>query len=332
MKHLAIALAILLAAAPVASADALERDRIPAGVSWLAHLDVRSLRETELGEHLWRELGRKNGLISADEWLTRVRRAYGLVLFDDLHSLTLYGAGEGGGERVALIVASSKVESAVRRVQRRKGYRADDETGIELHVWESEVESAEGTRSVTTYAYLHPSGERDERTVLLSDSRDAILRGARVLLGKGPSLGAAEAPEHAVEPRAATFLFLSASKGLAGLSPLQPASQVARMAGSIILELSEEEGIVHANMVVEAQSEGDAQRMASILNGALALAREAGGNQGTAAALNNLSESLSVLPQGGAVVFEVQVDALGLVELVKDVRRAQIEEVETGSQ
>src|SRR5262249_9923842 len=168
MNRLKSSLIALLLVAPPAMADGLQRNRVPAGVRWVAHLDVEALKSSTLYGVVHEEAG-KNGANEMDAGLAQIRLEVGLDPTVDFKSVTVYGTSKSEKGCVALLTGNAKVDDALVKLKTEQNYRTTPVQSYMLHTWGDDHE--------TWYAYVVHKDGADERVVLASQDSNELVRG-----------------------------------------------------------------------------------------------------------------------------------------------------------
>lgn len=269
MNKLSFVLAVLALCAPPAAAGVLQKERIPAGARWLAHLDVEAMRGSRLFA-LVREESAKDGSDEMDEGLAEFRSFAGLDPIQDFQSLTLFSASQSEEGCVALLAGDSKVDSALENLKTLENYHTTPAQGHVLHTWGGDGE--------TWYAYVHRARGSEERLVVASQDTTELVRAISVLEQEGESLAQAARPMIRATPAAGSILFAAAGEGLKELGEIEPVSAVAKLTKAIVLDVGEDRGALSARVSIDTRTPEDAQRIHQVLQGAVALVGLAGGD------------------------------------------------------
>ena len=310
MNRLSSWMTVLVLLAPPVAADALKKDRIPAGARWLAHLDVEAMRGSRMFA-LVREESAKDGSDEMEEGLVEIRAFAGLDPTQDFQSVTLYSASRSEEGCVALLAGDSKIDSALENLKALENYRTTPAQGYTLHTW--------GDDGDTWYAYVHRAEGSEERVVVASQDTAEVVRAISVLERRGESLAQAAGPMIRAAPAVGSILFAAAGEGLDELGEIEPVSAVAKLAKAIVLDVGEARGALNARVSIDTRTPEDAQRIHQVLQGAVALVGLAGGDgqDEAGAKLQRLVEGLRFS------VSNTRVDAVfryDLEELLEDLR------------
>jgi len=269
MNRLSSLMTVLVLLAPPAAADVLQKNRIPAGARWLAHLDVGAMRSSRIFA-LVREESAKDGSDEMEEGLAEIRMFAGLDPTQDFQSVTLYSASQSEKGCVAMLAGDSRIDSALEKLRTLENYRTTPAQGYVLHTW--------GADGETWYAYVHRAAGSEERVVVASQDTAELVRGISVLEHKGESLDQAAQPTIRATPAAGSILFAAAGEGLNELGEIEPVSAVAKLAKAIVLDVGEDRGALSARVSLDTRTPEDAQRIHQVLQGAVALVGLAGGD------------------------------------------------------
>lgn len=270
MNRLQSSLIALLLVAPPAMADGLQKNRVPAGVRWVAHLDVEALRNSTVYDVVHEEAG-KNGGNELDAGLAQFKVYAGLDPTVDFKSVTLYGTSKSEKSCVALLSGNASVDDALVKLKTKQNYRTTPVQSYMVHTWGDDHE--------TWYAYVVRKDGADERVVLASQDSAELARGIALLERGGESLADAGRSDLRGTPSRGSILFAAASTDLIDVGGDQPASAIGRLAKTIVLDVGEDRGTLWAHAVLDARTPEDAQRIQQVLQGVVALAGLVGGDE-----------------------------------------------------
>lgn len=285
------------------SGDGLRKERLPADVDFVMHLDLEGLKATDM----W-QLVQKDGKFHVDfdelEELGEVEERFGLNPLTDVRAVTLYKVEKEEDPTVVLLSTSTKVDAALERLKSERGYRRLSEGKIELHTWQEASHDDEAV-----FAYLHGSGE--ERVVVLASKRDSAVRAARVLRGEDISL-ARSGTGLTVTPQAGSFLYMSAS-GLPEMDEFAPASQALGLAQGLQFDVGEAGGLLQAHLALATADNEKAFHLSNTVNGLLSLAYLMGEELGEAL---ELLSGVRVRAKGPQVSLDFEFELERLVEIL----------------
>jgi hypothetical protein len=284
-----------------ARADELKRDRLPADVDFVVHLDIEGFKQTEL----FRQAMAEGGEMHVDlEDLAEIREEFGIDPLTDVRAVTLFKVQSEEDPTVVLFSSTDKVDQALELLKGKGGYRAAVSGGVQLHSWGDSDGDDE-----RMFAYVHaPSGA--ERVVVLASNETSAARAARVLRGEEPS-HATSGALLTLAPTRGSFLYVAAAK-IPGLDEFTPASQVIGLAQGIQLDLAEAGGFLRAHMGVTTASPEDALNVSNIANGLISIAKLAGAEMGEAL---ELLTGLRLNTRGSEVLLDFEFDVERLLEI-----------------
>lgn len=298
MKNLLLAcLAGLATTAP--PSDGLRRERLPADVDFVVHIDVEGLKQTQL----WKHISEKGEDFDLDiDELDDIRGEFGIDPLTDVRAVTLYKVEKEEDPTVVLFSSTTKVDEALVKLKKEDGYRPVTRSGIELHTW--------GDDEDIMFAYVHVAG--DERVVVLASNEASAVRAARVLRGEDPSHASA-GTLLTLAPARGSFLYLAAAE-IPHLDEFTPASQVFGLAQGIQVDLGEAGGFLRAHMGLITGSAKDALDISNVLNGLISLARLAGGEMRE---LLEILTGIRLSTRGSAVEMDFEFEVQRLLEIVQ---------------
>lgn len=266
-------LAVSAVLAAPARADALDKNRIPADARWFAHLDLEALARSELYKALAEhgELDLKHEL---DDLHDVGFEELGIDPLRDLKSVSVFSVGATGEQTVVLLAGNEKIDGALEHLKQQPAYRTDSFEGHTLHAWGDE-------HSSWFAAVLRKEGT-NERLVVQSDDKASLKRAFDVLEGRAPSLATAAKDPTTTAARRATpapgsILFAVATTRLSELAEIEAASNVARLAEDLVLDVGEAKNELFATLAIDAKDAKEARQIQQVMQGAVALLSLAAG-------------------------------------------------------
>jgi len=302
MKALLIA-SLAWLASPALPSDGLRRERLPAQVDFVLHLDLEGLKRNDLWKQIDAHTEGADSHIDLGD-LAEFQEEFGIDPLTDVRAVTLYKVESEEEPTVVLLSSTDKVDQALARLKKEERYRLVVESGIELHTFDG------GDDDETMFAYVYASG--DERVVVLASQKESALRAARVLRGQDVS-HASSGALLTLAPEKGSFLYLAAAE-IPHLDDFTPASQVFGLAQGIQLDLGEAGGFLRGHMGVTTKSVEDAINISNVLNGLVSLARLAGSEAGEALELLN---GLRTSTRGSEVSLDFEYEVQRLLELLQ---------------
>jgi hypothetical protein len=291
-------------------ADELKRDRLPADVDLVMHLDIEGFKATQL----WRHIASKGDAQDNDhglhfDELDDVRERFGIDPFEDVRALTMFKTKSEEEPTVVLFSTTEKIDAALSKFKAEKGYARVVEDGIELHTWKED----EGDGA---FAYLH-TGRGSERVVVLASSAASAVRAARVLRGQDPSHAVGGSPL-LITPAPGSFLYVAAAE-VPHLHDFAPASQVFGLAQGIQVDFGEAGGFLRGHVGLATKSPQDAFDVSNVLNGLISMARLAAGEieEELGDALELLT-GLQIRTRGTEVTMDFEFGVERLLEIIED--------------
>jgi hypothetical protein len=299
-----------LSAPPLTTPDELKRERVPADVDLVVHLDLEGFKQTQVWKHVLATLEREE-LEEGLEDLQELKSRFGIDPLTDVRAVTLFKIEAEEEPTVVLFSTSTAVDEALKRFQKEGDYERVTASGVELHTWGA-LDSA-GER---VFAYLH-TGAGAERVVVLSGNQDSAVHAARVLRGEDPSHARAGTALK-LAPAPGSFLYV-ATNTIPHIEDT-PASQVFGLAQGIQLDLGEAGGLLRAHMGITTASPKDATDISNVMNGLISLARLAGAELGEAL---EILTGIRLNTRGSEVLFDFEFEVERLLEIFQSLEELQ---------
>jgi len=309
LKPVALLFATLLLVLPARAG--VDRSLIPAGAQWVVHVDVTAA----LGSDLFAALQevepdlRFEGNADLDE----VRHRIGLDPTKDIQAITAYGLPHDPEAAVVLLHTTAVVDTALERLSVLAYRKPVELDGLTIDRW---TEDGSG-RGDQAWSYVARKAGSEARIVLLSNDPNHLMAGLETLRGESASLADGDA-EMGVASRGGAFVHISASGSLAELANQEPASNLARLVRTAVIELGEDEGSSYVHVQVHTASSADAQRVEQILQGAMALASLASEVEPEAKQALGMLQGLQFRAEGEQLTIHLSKPTDELVELIQN--------------
>lgn len=283
--------------------EELKRERIPADVQFVLHLDVENFLGTELGRLLV-EHRRKPGNDMGD--LDELEAKLGIDFLRDVYAVTLYQIQGEEEPTVALFATSLAVENALVAAGAQPGTERVQEDGMELLLVHEDGES------MVLYAHA-PVGGR--RTLVVASSKEKAVAAARVLRGQTPN-HLSGGGKLQLTPASGSYLYVSTGQ-LPDFIHDTPASQVFGLAQGIQVDLGEAGGFLTAHLAILTEVPERAREVADVLQGLVAMGTLA--LRGEAEELMELLRELRVSSAGNQVAIDFRFASRRLVEILESI-------------
>ncbi len=265
---------VLLLAVLARTAPALDLGVLPRDTQWLVHVDVRSALQGEVGAWLREIVARPD----VQPKLAALTVITGFDPLKDLASATLCGNMPGEQAAVVLIEGRFEQERLVTLIKAVTGYAASDVGGHTIHRWIDEKKPNK--------PYIYGSFARVDLIVL--GSAEAIVAQALDCVdGKAPTFDASTLPQLKL-PGILVFGQAAGMRQL-DLAGANPQAAMLRNVDQASLALSEQAGVLAAELVLVTDSVDSADKICRLAVGLQALAQL---NQNADAATLQLVNSL----------------------------------------
>ena len=270
--------AVLAGAAGLAGAESFPGRVAPAGVQWIAHLDLAAFRETAFGKAVIAD-----PRVAGSPQKAELAERLGLDPARDIQSLTLYAAGTNRTDAVAVIVPEPAAAERVAAWRSQTNLAA--ETYGRHTIYRRSLGDGMPFRGVT------PDGR-----LVAALTRDQVARALDLLDGKAPVLTPAAFPAWA-EGRAGVFLRIGGRQLGGDVQRIMPQATLLREARELVLLLGESDGRLWSVLVMQTDHEAAAERLQAALQGAIEIGRVMAANEGK----GDLFRSLAVTRDGAAI-------------------------------
>jgi len=310
----------------VAPAGELHPERLPAEVTWVAHVDFEAFSRTTM----WREVQRRQAA-RGDAIQTRFDFSdmdlgeeipheiavqlehLELDLFRDLKSFTAAGIGKDLEEPLALLEVSETVHDVIAVLREMPGYSSEKVEGLRVHAIPNP-----DTRQIEAYCYVQRAGDDGTHIVALAKDRKQLLTQARVLSGQAPSARNAGRRKLKLDPRPSSFMYFEATGELPGLEHVGAASHVTELVRSVRLDVGERDGYLEAQVQVASKDPEKTRHIAQILQGLSSMAALAATEDPELSAAVDLCEGLDFRTVDDTLVVDFEYEVVDLLDLLEE--------------
>ncbi|MFT4547644.1 MAG: hypothetical protein ACI8XO_002004 [Verrucomicrobiales bacterium] len=246
---------LLLLGAALSSVFAVPGEFKPSETSakatWFAHVNLITLRSSEIGRKLIGELDNE-----AKRQLRQLERMLNFHPVEDLESATFYGTSSDPEKAVALIRGEFDVERLKGVVKDGDDYMPMKHNQAIIHSWKDS-----GHRIYATIA--------NDRLIIIGPDLDLLRSAADVIIAGGAALDESKIFGHEKSDRSP---ILVASADLAALGTLEIDSSLVRKIKSVSISVGENNGELLALASLKTADTRSAELVEQMLNGVLALA------------------------------------------------------------
>jgi hypothetical protein len=301
----ALGLAALLAvAASPAWAGSLRQEWVAADATWLAHLDVEALADSDLGRMV---LEHPEDLDIDLGGLDELRDELGIDVRTDLFSLTAYGrSGDLEDDGVVIAVTNDRIDEAMERI-----HEIPDAVITPMERDGYEFDELAGEDPGDDVLYVHVRRTRgDRRIAVLSGEPDQLVAALRVIDGDAPARSTRDRRRSA--PRRGSIVFIAVHE-VDAIPELDELSEIARLAEAVTIDIGEHDGHVFGAGSVRADDEEDAANVADVIQGMIALGRLIGSQDEELAPLKELAGALDVQSDGRTISLSFEYETRRLM-------------------
>lgn len=300
---------------------AVDRSIIPAEAQWLVHLDVQGL----LNSRLFSEAQERETDLDFDNNrdYQEMKARLGIDITKDVDSVTIYGLPRHPEAVVFMAHSHRDLDEVMVRLSVLAPRTDVEVDGLQLSRWAP----PEGNKTV--YSYLARHADSDERILLVAQDANDLVIGIEALRGESATLDDGDS-ELGVSATDGAILQVSADGQLADWADVEPASNIAKLVRSAVVEFGENSSAVYAHVTVETASAADAARVTQILQGAMALASLASEMEKQLKDLLPLLQGLKFHADGSTLTIHFEHDLDDLIAMLENtVQRTTIEEFTT---
>ena len=256
MKRVLGSLVVGLLACQVWAAG-FESKQVSAGATWVAHVDLEQLRQTQLGSYLTNKLS----VGPAADKLAAVQAIFSFDPRKDLNTVTLYGKSQDPAQSVALLGGTFNEARLITLVKANDSYQTLVFGKHTLHSWIDDKKPNEGRQ----YGCFHPSG-----VLVISRGQAMVQEALDVLDHTHDSLDFVKAFGSEAQMQAPIFV---AGANLNALGDFNPNAAFLKQASSGQLALGESNGLLAVNLLLTAKDASVATNLQQVAQGILAIAQ-----------------------------------------------------------
>jgi hypothetical protein len=299
---------MLVGLAAPARAEALNPRWIDADATWVLHIDLENLMQSEFGRHV---LNDPDQFGMDDDDLQDFIRDTGIDPRQDMTGISVYGRGEPDEKAIVLITMNDAIDGLIEKMKGEPQYWEIKHKGHVFHGWmEGEDEGA--------LIHVRPR-RRGDRLVLVSGDIDALARAADVLDGKQADLRKARDAALQASPRDGSLVYAEAIEMPWLEDGENPASAIVRQMSRLVVDLGEDGEDSYLAVTVSADTSEDARNISEVLQGIVAMGRMIGGSEPELAPLLEISRGLQIQADGRHISIEARYRTGHLAHLLHQV-------------
>lgn len=248
--------ALLTVVAGAAHAGSFDVKQVSADARWVAHLDVGTLKQTELGRFVLKEM-------ATDEANRKFEAFKAVFQFDpreDLDAVTAYGTGQENEEGVALFQGRFNTDQLVTLIKANANYSSEVHGSRIIHSWIDEKKP-----DTRTYG----CAVRNDQ-VVVGDSEALVKQAVDVLEGRAPCMTDVAALPGLADAGQSTFFIGSAD--MKAMPNVDPKAAVLKQNEAVSLAFGETNGRLNGTMRMVAKDVQTATAVHAIAQGLVSLA------------------------------------------------------------
>jgi len=280
----------------------LHRADIAAEPTWVLHVDCDALRPTAVGQYLVSEMEKPG----AQAGFAAFKTMFSFDPRKQLHGLTLYSTANGTDDGVLLVSADFEPE---RLVTLAKAAKEAQNTPYKKHVIYSWIDDRrKATNGVMPRIYAALQGSR---LVVFAQREARVAQALDVLDQAAPNLSTSKAfPQLGARGNSAV---IDAAARKLDLPDSAPNAALFRLAKQMRLQAGETNRQVTATLVLETNSEDLARQAATVVQGALMLAKL----QKEKPEAGRIAEALSLKQDGPNLTAALTLPAADFINVLK---------------
>jgi hypothetical protein len=283
---------------------ALNTKVVSGDASWVAHVDVDAMLNSELGKMFLAAVEQKDGF---GKNLQAAKELLGCDPLKDIRGITLYGPRLGGREGVVVADATVAGDKLIAKLKETESYKSEKYREHTLHQWSDG--KMRDNKAETRHGCFY-----DETTVVFATDVKRLQGALDVLDKKTANLAKSKAIESLPESAAGSFFILAADE-IAFPKGKARRAEILQRISTISIQGGEADGGVFLNTSVLAGNDKDATNMRMFVKGFLALNEMM--RQGEEfAALQDLGEKVAVGGEGKDVRVDASIPVKSVVRIL----------------
>ena len=232
----------------------LNQGHVAADAKWVLHVDVDSLKATQVGQILMQRLtsGQENNKLNA------LAAMLGTDLRKDLSGVTLFSVSDREEDGVVVLNGHFNTTQLDTLVKANKDYSETKVNGVTLREWTDEKKNKKSYGAILS-----------DKTIVMSGSDMAIKAALTAIGGSGPSLAVKK--NSALDLDGANSAVVIAAADMANIKSKKPNAQTFKQAKSGAASVSEQGADMVGHVTLQTDSVENAQHMADAVRGIIAL-------------------------------------------------------------
>lgn len=293
--------AAALTLASVSAAKPFDPRVVPPNALWVAHVDIEAALASTLGR-----FAIQNGGDHLAGELAEVKIALGVDVLKDIMGMTAFGMSDDGDDGVAVFTTTAAADNALAMAIARGEHESEVIDGVTIHRFDDDAG-----------VVVLPGANASERYVVMGEDGMMIVAAIRQIREPGQGIDLTKS-SITRGPGENSMVFFHASKIAEGLD-IEPLSVVMQRMEGVRVDVGERQGKLVAEVDVLSHNEEDAQNIAQMASGLLAMARFAGGQDPQAAPFMDMLNGLTQTTDGRTVSLRLAIDPARLIELADEI-------------
>jgi hypothetical protein len=300
-----LALSLAAAGGTDVAAGPLKRDWVAADATWLIHVDVEQVNDTNLGRFL---------LAHSEDFdieLDDIQEETGLDPRKDILNITAYGDTDPDDNVIVVATMTDRIDEVLEMARHDEHYFKVVVDIYTVHAWSDGDE--------TIYAYITEGSRDDERTVVVAGETSLVRKGIRVVEDEADSIADDKDAKLTGKPGPGSLIFVAAS-GLPWLEDDdEPASAILKQSDHVMLNLAENDDTASIKVNVHAKTSENATSIAEMLTGLVAFGRMMAQSDPELAPLLELAKGIRISDEGRHVSVTVEAPSAMLIHSLHEI-------------
>lgn len=254
MKRLMTMCGVVAAMTGGAMAAPLNQGHVSADAKWVLHVDVDSLKSTQVGQILMQRLtsGQENNKLNA------LAAMLGTDLRKDLSGVTLFSVSDREEDGVVVLNGRFNTTQLDTIVKANKDYSESTVNGVTVRSWTDEKKNKKSYGAIVS-----------DKMIVMSGGEAAIKAALTAIGGSAPSLVSKKNP--ALDLDGANSAVVIAAADMASIKSKKPNAQTFKQAKSAAASVAEQGADMVGHVTLQTDSAENAQHMADAVRGIVAL-------------------------------------------------------------
>ncbi|MDP6636952.1 MAG: hypothetical protein QGG42_18790 [Phycisphaerae bacterium] len=304
MKKLILSAIVTTLISTTVFGGALNSKVVGGDATWVAHIDIESILNSDLGKMFLAAAEEKEGFAQGIE---DMKKHLGCDPLKDIRGITVYGPVLGDHDGAVVVDVTVATDKLIDILKAKESYESSKHGEHVIHQWTDDKKHSD--KKQTTYACFY-----DNKTVAFGSSVKRLASALDVLDGKADSLAKTNAIKALPDAVDGSFFVVAADK-IVFPEGKAPRAAILKRITALSIQGGEGKDGVFISTSVLAGSDKDAVNMRKFIQGFLALS-EMIRQQEKFADLQDLGEKIEIGGEGKEVRIDASIPVKSIVRIL----------------